>query len=29
MTVSDTMSGIGRGLGGGAAEAGYSWYAGI
>jgi len=29
MTVTDTVAGVGRGLGGGAAEAGYSWYAGI
>jgi len=29
MTVTDTVDGIGRGLGSGAAEAGYSWYAGI
>jgi len=29
ITVTDTVKGIGKGLGGGAPEAGYSWYAGI
>jgi len=29
MTVTDTVAGVGRGLGGGAAEVGSSWYAGI
>jgi DMSO/TMAO reductase YedYZ molybdopterin-dependent catalytic subunit len=29
ITVTDTVAGVGKGLGGGAAEAGYSWYAGI
>jgi len=29
MTVTDTVKDIGKGLGGGAAEVGYSWYAGI
>lgn len=29
ITVTDTVEGIGKGLGGGAPEAGYSWYAGI
>jgi len=29
ITVTDTVQNIGKGLGGGAAEAGYSWYAGI
>lgn len=29
ITVTDSVKGVGKGLGGGAAEAGYSWYAGI
>jgi DMSO/TMAO reductase YedYZ molybdopterin-dependent catalytic subunit len=29
ITVTDTVNGIGKGLGGGAPEVGYSWYAGI
>jgi DMSO/TMAO reductase YedYZ molybdopterin-dependent catalytic subunit len=29
ITVTDTVADVGEGLGGGAAEAGYSWYAGI
>jgi DMSO/TMAO reductase YedYZ molybdopterin-dependent catalytic subunit len=29
ITVTDTVKGVGKGLGGSAAEAGYSWYAGI
>jgi DMSO/TMAO reductase YedYZ molybdopterin-dependent catalytic subunit len=29
ITVTDTVKGIGKGLGGGAPEVGYSWYAGI
>ena len=29
ITVTDTVKGVGKGLGGGAAEVGYSWYAGI
>jgi len=29
ITVTDTVKGVGKGLGGGAPEVGYSWYAGI
>lgn len=29
ITVTDTVAGVGKGLGGGAPEVGYSWYAGI
>jgi len=29
ITVTDTVNGVGKGLGGGAPEAGYAWYAGI